>query len=223
MDGVIICSGGMDSVTLAYMQHSVNDKIMLVSFDYGQRHSKELNFAHYTADNLGVPWEYVNLSHLGRLLGGSALTDRRIDVPEGHYAADSMKQTVVPNRNMIMLSIAVGIAVAAGASYVATAIHAGDHAIYPDCRPDFLASINRTVMYATDGFAVQGFQVCAPFVDMTKAQICELGSTLEVPFDHTWSCYKGLQKHCGKCGTCVERKEAFELAGVTDPTEYADA
>lgn len=220
-DGIAIVSGGMDSVTLAYMLRETTDNLSLVSFDYGQRHRTELRYAEECADDIGARWYLVEMDALGRLLGGSALTDSDVDVPLGHYEEESMKATVVPNRNMIMLSIATGIAVAQGAKFVSTAVHAGDHAIYPDCRPTFIDLVNQTAQIATEGFHAPGFTIDAPFVRMTKAEICQLGDSLGVDWTKTWSCYQGLNIHCGQCGTCVERKEAFEIAGVKDPTVYA--
>ena len=158
---------------------------------------------------------------MGALLTGSALTDAGVDVPEGHYTDASMAATVVPNRNAIMLSIAVGVAVSRGAGAVATAVHAGDHAIYPDCRPAFIEAIEREARIANEGFIADGFQVQAPFLLLRKDEIVRRGAALGVPFEETWSCYLGEDLHCGRCGTCVERREAFELAAVPDPTRYA--
>jgi 7-cyano-7-deazaguanine synthase len=218
--GVAIVSGGMDSVTLAHYLKETTDDLVLVSFDYGQRHSVELRYAEECADRLDAAWLLVELDTVGALLSGSALTDTSVDVPLGHYESESMKATVVPNRNMIMLSIATGIAVARKANFVATAVHAGDHAIYPDCRPTFIDLMNQTAQIATEGFHAPAFQIVAPFVHMTKAEICSIGDSLDVPWDRTWSCYQGKDRHCGECGTCVERKEAFALADVKDPTTY---
>jgi 7-cyano-7-deazaguanine synthase len=220
MRAVAIVSGGMDSVTLAYMMNRQGYDLNLVSFNYGQRHKKELNYAQLAAKRLGAKHTLVDLSALGGLLGGSALTQSDIDVPEGHYASDNMALTVVPNRNAIMLSIALGIAHATDADCVATAVHAGDHAVYWDCRPDFIEAMDRVARLAIpDGYGHAS--VCAPFVELTKAQIVRQGSLLGVPFAETWSCYKGETVHCGQCGTCVERIEAFRLAGIPDPTTYA--
>lgn len=219
MKTIVICSGGLDSVTLSYKIAAQHDLAGLVSFDYGQRHKKELDFAALCAEDLGVPHHLIDISVIGRLLGGSALTDN-IDVPEGHYAEDTMKITVVPNRNAIMLAIAYGVAAAQGAQAVATAVHGGDHFIYPDCRPDFIKSFAIMQNYALDGVAQ--ISLYTPFVTITKADIAAEGKKLNVPFEKTWSCYKGEEIHCGRCGTCVERIEAFALAGVDDPTLYAD-
>jgi 7-cyano-7-deazaguanine synthase len=218
--GVAIVSGGMDSVTLAYMLSETTDELLLLSFDYGQRHRKELQYARVCANRLAVGHQIVPMAFMADLLHGSALTTGDVDVPEGHYEAESMKATVVPNRNMIMLSIAVGVAIAERADFVATGVHAGDHYIYPDCRPAFINSINQTAQIATEGFKRPGFSIDAPFVTIGKHDIVKLGATLNVPYEDTWSCYKGGYYHCGVCGTCVERKEAFSLAGVKDPTEY---
>lgn len=193
----------------------------LLAFNYGQRHKKELQFASMCARRLNAEFSLIDLSSVGALLGGSALTDQSIEVPEGHYEAPNMALTVVPNRNAIMLSIAYGVAVAEGADKIGIAVHAGDHAVYPDCRPDFINLMTAMERVATEGFSVPGLAVYAPFINYSKAKIVEIGTRFEVPFGDTWSCYKGERFHCGKCGTCVERHEAFELAGVTDPTVYA--
>ena len=163
----------------------------------------------------------VDISGVGRLLSGSALTDD-IEVPHGHYAEETMAVTVVPNRYAIMLSIAYGAAVADGAQLVAAAVHAGDHFVYPDCRPAFIEAFDGMERLATEGFGHQNLRLHAPFLDKTKAGIARIGAELGVPYEDTWSCYGGGEVHCGLCGTCNERKEAFELAGVTDPTAYGD-
>ncbi len=219
MKTLVICSGGLDSVTLAHLVAEQRELAGIISFDYGQRHHKELEFAKRCAERLGAPFEQVDISAVGKLLSGSSLTDD-IDVPDGHYAEASMKSTVVPNRNTIMLSIAFGMAAANGAESVATAVHGGDHFIYPDCRPEFIDSFEAMQKLALQGLAE--IDLFAPFVYQSKANIVSAGNRLNVPFADTWSCYKGLQKHCGRCGTCVERREAFDLAGVVDPTEYED-
>jgi 7-cyano-7-deazaguanine synthase len=216
---ICVVSGGLDSVTLAYYMKSLGYQPHLVSFNYGQRHVRELACAQLAAQRLDGRWDAINLSAVGAHLS-SALTDLTQDVPEGHYAADNMKATVVPNRNAIMLSIAWGLAVARGADAVATGIHAGDHAIYPDCRPEFASAFNETMRLATEGFRSDDLELVTPFGLIGKGDIVSIGARLGVPFAETWSCYKGGDVHCGKCGTCVERMEAFVLAGVPDPTVY---
>jgi 7-cyano-7-deazaguanine synthase len=218
---VTTLSGGLDSVTLAHALTADGHDVVALSFDYGQRHAKELEHAALCAQRLGASHHVVDLRSVGALLTGSALTDRAVDVPEGHYTDASMAATVVPNRNAIMLSVAVGVAVARGAAAVATAVHAGDHAIYPDCRPEFIDAIEHEARVANEGFIAEGFRVLAPFLHLAKDEIVRRGAALGVPFDETWSCYLGGELHCGRCGTCVERREAFELAGVHDPTPYA--
>lgn len=218
MKAIAIVSGGMDSVTLAYLLKSQGHELTIVSIDYGQRHVKEIEYARRCADRLSATFHLVDLSQVGALLPGSALTDNSIEVPEGHYAADNMRVTVVPNRNAIMLALAYGIAVAEQASIVATAVHSGDHHIYPDCRLEFIEAFDKMERLAVAGFA--DTQLLTPFVNMTKAEIVAMGASLGVPFVDTWSCYKGGAEHCGKCGTCVERREAFHIAGVIDPTIY---
>jgi 7-cyano-7-deazaguanine synthase len=221
MSVVAVCSGGLDSVTLTYKVAGEAALNSLVSFDYGQRHRKELGFAATCADRLGVPHRIVDLTSVTRFLKGSALTDAEsVAVPDGHYAEETMRITVVPNRNAIMLAIAFGIAAADGASAVAAAFHSGDHFIYPDCRPGFVDAFAAMQNQALDGLWNVALQ--APFVHMSKANIVRVGDALGVPFAETWSCYQGGAEHCGRCGTCVERQEAFDLAGIQDPTRYFD-
>ncbi|PVA10457.1 7-cyano-7-deazaguanine synthase QueC [Pelagivirga sediminicola] len=219
MKVIVICSGGMDSVSLAYRYAAAGDLHALLSFDYGQRHAKELEFAALCARRLGVAHHVIDISGVGVALSGSALTDD-IDVPDGHYAEDTMKLTVVPNRNAIMLAIAFGMAAAQKVDAVATAVHGGDHFIYPDCRPEFIDAFQAMEDRALDGYA--DVRLLTPYVTGSKADIAVDGARHGTPFAETWSCYKGGDLHCGRCGTCVERREAFHLAGVDDPTVYAD-
>jgi 7-cyano-7-deazaguanine synthase len=219
---VTTLSGGLDSVTLAHQLAADGLDVIALSFHYGQRHAKELESAARCADRIGASHHVVDLRSVGALLTGSALTDPGVAVPEGHYTDESMAATVVPNRNAIMLSVAVGVAVAERAEAVATAVHAGDHAIYPDCRPAFIEAIEHEARVANEGFIADGFRVLAPFLHLAKDDIVRCGDALGVPFEETWSCYLGEELHCGRCGTCVERREAFELAGVADPTRYAE-
>ena len=219
MKTLVICSGGLDSVTLAHKVAAEHALAGLVSFDYGQRHRKELDFAARAADRLGTGFELIDMRAIGRHLSGSALTDD-LDVPDGHYAEETMKVTVVPNRNAIMLAIAFGIGAARGADAVAAAVHGGDHFIYPDCRPAFTAAFEAMQKAALDGYA--DIRLLTPFVHLPKSAIVAEGARLGTPFAETWSCYKGGEAHCGRCGTCVERREAFHIAGVADPTDYAD-
>lgn len=218
--GVAIVSGGMDSVTLAHLLRPTVDDFHMISVDYGQRHSRELHYALMCANDLEAQWHLVNLTSITALLDTSALTNPEVEVPEGHYAEDTMRITVVPNRNALMLDVAVAVAVAKGARFVGTAVHAGDHAVYPDCRPEFIQSFERTALLANEGFIADHFHIAAPFIDQTKADIARMGNSLGVDWTRTWSCYKGGEVHCGSCSTCFERREAFQLAGVTDPTEY---
>ncbi|MDM9648927.1 7-cyano-7-deazaguanine synthase QueC [Rhizobium sp. S163] len=220
MKTIVICSGGLDSVSLAHRIAAEQTLIGLLSFDYGQRHRKELDYAAACAKRLGVPHQIIDIRPIGSHLTGSALTDN-IDVPDGHYAEETMKATVVPNRNAIMLAIAFGLAAAQQADAVAVAVHGGDHFIYPDCRPGFIDAFQVMQDAALDGYASVKLQ--APCVNATKADIVTDGAKHGTPFAETWSCYRGGARHCGRCGTCVERREAFHLAGVADPTEYEDA
>lgn len=218
MKVLIVFSGGMDSATLVYKLLADGHEAALVSFDYGQRHARELQSAARLAEQLALQHQIIDLKGLRPLLKGSALTDATVDVPHGHYESETMKATVVPNRNAIMTSIAWGIAVAENMDAVALGIHAGDHAIYPDCRPEFAAAIETALRLATDR---PNMKLLAPFIDMTKTDIAALGGQLGVRYDLTWTCYEGGDSHCGKCGACQERKEAFRDSGVADVTQYA--
>ena len=220
MKTLVVCSGGLDSVSLAYRIAAEHQLTALLSFDYGQRHRKELDSAKACAERLGVPHQIINIRTIGASLTGSALTDN-VDVPDGHYAEDTMKITVVPNRNAIMLAIAFGVAAAQKADAVALAVHGGDHFIYPDCRPGFIDAFQTMQNHALDGYA--NIKLLAPYVHASKADIVTDGAKYGTPFAATWSCYKGGEHHCGRCGTCVERREAFHLAGIEDPTLYEDA
>jgi 7-cyano-7-deazaguanine synthase len=218
---IAIVSGGLDSTVLAYLLRAGGDEIHFLSFDYGQRHKKELEFAALSARNLGARHSILDLSGLAPLLGGNALTDDSVPVPHGHYEAPNMAITVVPNRNAVMLALAYSVAVAENSSRVAIGVHGGDHAIYPDCRPEFVEAFEKMQKQAIEGFGDPNLQIFAPFLNSDKAGIVRQGAKLNVPFEQTWSCYEGGALHCGKCGTCVERREAFEAAGVKDPTQYA--
>jgi 7-cyano-7-deazaguanine synthase len=217
---VAIVSGGLDSVTLAYHLVDQGYEPVLISYDYGQRHSKELDFAKLCAQRLNVKHHLVDLKVLTSLMSTSSLTSDAIEVPDGHYAEETMKVTVVPNRNAIMINVATALAVSESYSFVATGVHGGDHFIYPDCRPEFIESQTETLKLANAGFIAAEFDVLAPFVNISKADIVTIGDAIGVPWLETWSCYKGGDIHCGSCGTCFERREAFELANVGDPTPY---
>jgi 7-cyano-7-deazaguanine synthase len=216
---VAIVSGGMDSATLAYLLAEEGYRLRLLAFDYGQRHRKELDYARRCSERLGADFDSVDIRGVGKLLSGSALTDD-VDVPHGHYTAENMAVTVVPNRNAIMLSIAYGAAVAEDAALVAAAMHAGDHYVYPDCRSQFTRTFEAMQRRAVEGFGHEKLHLYTPFIESDKASIVKVGARLGVPYEETWSCYEGGEVHCGLCGTCNERKEAFENAGVPDPTRY---
>ena len=214
---VLIYSGGLDSSVLLYHLLAEGHEVSTLSVNYGQRHARELSSAAEIAKRVGVRHEVADLRAVAHLLAGSSLTSPDIAVPEGHYAEENMKATVVPNRNMILLALAAGWAISQKADAVAYAAHSGDHAIYPDCRSEFADAMRHAIGLA-DWHKVD---LIRPFVEFTKADVVRRGAALGVPFAETWSCYKGKALHCGRCGTCVERREAFYLAGVADPTPYA--
>jgi 7-cyano-7-deazaguanine synthase len=214
MKKIVLLSGGLDSTTLMW---SLLPDVKALLFDYGQRHRKELIGAKMLCEDFGIECKVADLRGITHLISkGSQSGDA--PVPEGHYAEESMKTTIVPNRNSIMLSVACGWALASGSEEVYFAAHGGDHAIYPDCRAVFVDAFDHAMRLANEWDRIS---VHAPFVKMSKADIVTLAQTIGVPLDRTWSCYKGESLHCGVCGTCVERKEAFQLAGVEDPTIYA--
>ncbi|MBW3634868.1 MAG: 7-cyano-7-deazaguanine synthase QueC [Armatimonadetes bacterium] len=218
---IAIVSGGLDSVTLAHLLASQGYELHILAFDYGQKHSKELQYARDCATRLGAAFNLVDLRSLAPLIGGSALTDRSVAVPHGHYAAENMAVTVVPNRNAIFLSLAYGAAVSREAQLVAIGVHGGDHPIYPDCRPEFLEIFEKMEKKAIEGFGDKELKLYAPFSKTDKAGIVRQGAKIGVPFAQTWSCYEGGEVHCGRCATCFERREAFAKANVADPTIYA--
>lgn len=213
-DSVIIVSGGLDSITLLY--DKAETIALAISFDYGQNHSKkELPYAEYHCQKLGIPHITIPLTFMHQYFKSSLLEGAEA-IPEGHYEEENMKSTVVPFRNGIMLAIATGIAESHELKRVYIANHGGDHTIYPDCRPEFIDAMDK----ATSAGTFVDVRVEAPYTNISKADIVRRGTTLGIDYAKTWSCYKGSEMHCGKCGTCVERKEAFADAGVKDPTEY---
>lgn len=208
----------MDSVTALHWAHAHHTVVAVLSFDYGAKHNaREIPFAREHALKLGLRHEVIALPFVNQLFASDLLQSGG-QIPDGHYAAENMKQTVVPFRNAIMLSIACGFAESAGAQGLVIAAHGGDHAIYPDCREDFMRAMGDAMRLGT----YAGVQLLRPFIRMTKGDIVAEGTKLGVDFSRTWSCYKGRETHCGRCGTCVERREAFLVAGLVDPTTYAD-
>ena len=213
-DAVIILSGGMDSVTMLY---DYQERIAVaISFDYGSNHNaKEIPFAQLHCRRLGIEHLVIPLEFIHRYFDSSLLQGAEA-IPEGHYAADNMKSTVVPFRNAIMLSVAVGLAESRHLNYVMMANHGGDHTIYPDCRPEFVKAFSDASVAGT----YEKVEVWAPYTTLTKVDIAKRGKELGIDYSETWSCYKGGDVHCGRCGTCVERKEALEQAGIIDNTAY---
>ncbi|MBL3823684.1 MULTISPECIES: 7-cyano-7-deazaguanine synthase QueC [Marinobacter] len=215
---VVIYSGGMDSYTLLHLARERGYRVHALSFNYGQRHVRELECARSVCEAQGIPHKVIDIRAMSEVMAGSSLTSD-IDVPEGHYEEDSMKATVVPNRNMILLSLATGYAVTVGAGAVWYGAHGGDHAIYPDCRPEFVEKMDAVCRVAN--YEPVGIE--APFMAMDKGQILAEGLRLGLDYSQTWTCYNGREQACGRCGSCVERLEAFAVNGVTDPLEYEGA
>lgn len=212
---VVIYSGGMDSFTVLHKAIQDGCDIYALSFNYGQRHSKELIYAADVCSDLNIPHKIVDISSINELIGGSALTSD-IDIPEGHYEEPSMQLTVVPNRNMILLSMAIGYAVSLKAGKVYYGAHSGDHAIYPDCRPEFVLKMNEVSQIAN----YDPVDIHAPYLDVSKIDILRDGMKMGLDYRQTWTCYNGREKACGQCGACQERLEAFEKNGISDPLSY---
>ncbi len=215
---VLIMSGGIDSSTLLwYLMDKGYDRIYVLTYIYGQKHVKEVEHAKMVIERArekaNIHHEIVDISGIRRLIAKGALTGNE-EVPEGFYTDESQKRTMVPNRNMILLAIAVGYAVKVGESEVYYAAHKSDYAIYPDCRKEFVKALDTAVYLAT---IFDPVEIKAPFVDMTKAEVVKLGLKLGVPYELTWSCYRGEERPCLRCGTCLERTEAFLMNGVKDP------
>lgn len=216
---VVLISGGMDSVTALYDARQQHESVTALSFDYGSKHNhKEIPFAAHHCAKLGILHQLIMLDFVAAFFK-SALLKSGAAIPDGHYEEEMMKRTVVPFRNGIMLSIASGYAESIGVEGLVIAAHAGDHAIYPDCREDFMKSMGDALRLGTHA----AIELLRPFIRLTKSQIAKRGNELGVDFSQTWSCYKGQELHCGTCGTCTERREAFMLACLPDPTAYAAA
>jgi len=216
---VVLLSGGMDSVSALYDTKQKHEVVGAISFDYGSKHNhKEIPFAAYHSRKFNIEHQVIHLDFVGELFKSDLLKSGG-QIPDGHYEEETMKSTVVPFRNGIMLSISAGFAESRDAEGLVIAAHAGDHAIYPDCREEFMKSMAEAIRIGT----YAGIKLLRPFIVMTKAEIAARGHALGVDFSQTWSCYKGATLHCGTCGTCVERREAFMLAGIVDPTVYASA
>lgn len=213
-DSLIVVSGGMDSITLL---HEYKDRIALaLTFDYGSNHAKkEIPFAKLHCERLGIKHIVIELGFMSQYFK-SSLLEGDDAIPEGNYADENMKSTVVPFRNGIMLSIACGLAESNGLTTVMIANHGGDHAIYPDCRPGFINAMSEAMQNGT----YENIKIEAPYTNITKTDIAKHGKAMGLDYSETWSCYRGGEKHCGKCGTCVERMEALREAGIEDNTNY---
>jgi 7-cyano-7-deazaguanine synthase len=216
MPVVVLLSGGMDSVTALHDAREHHDIAGAVSFRYGSKHNdREIPFAASHARQFGIRHDVIRLDFIDAFFKSDLLQSGG-EIPKGHYEEESMKKTVVPFRNGIMLSIAAGYAESLEAGGLVIAAHAGDHAIYPDCREPFMRAMGDAIRLGT----YAGIELLRPFIVMSKAEIAARGRELGVDYAQTWSCYVGGETHCGECGTCVERREAFLLSGVPDPTTY---
>ncbi len=212
---VVIYSGGMDSFTILNKAYKEGYELYALTFDYGQKHSKEIAYATRVCEELGINHRIIDITAINQLLQSSSLTSS-IEIPEGHYADDNMKSTMVPNRNMILLSLAIGYAIDIGASKVFYGAHSGDHAIYPDCRPEFVHAMNNVAKIAN----YEPVEIVTPYLSGDKITILKDGLAMGLDYGKSWTCYNGREKACGKCGSCVERLEAFELNNAADPLEY---
>ncbi|GGW72391.1 7-cyano-7-deazaguanine synthase QueC [Alishewanella tabrizica] len=213
---VVVYSGGMDSFTVLHKALKEENEVFALSFDYGQKHNKELECAKQVTGELAVAHKILDIKNISSLFTSSSLVSNEIAVPEGHYQAENMKSTVVPNRNMILLSLAIGYAVNIKASEVWYGAHSGDHIIYPDCRPEFVEIMDRASKVAN----FEPVKVFAPYLNSDKVGILKDGFAMGLDYSKTWTCYKGLERACGKCGSCVERLEAFEVHNKLDPLPY---
>lgn len=215
-NALMVLSGGMDSVT---MLHEYASEIELaVNFSYGSNHNmRELECARKHCEALGIELVEIDLSFIGQYFH-SSLLEGPDAVPEGEYDFDNMKSTVVPFRNGIMLAAAAGLAESHGLEVLMIANHAGDHALYPDCRESFIKAMASAVKEGT----YQGIAIKAPYTLLSKGDIALRGKRLGVDYSTTYSCYRGGEKHCGRCGTCIERKQALAAAGIEDITPYED-
>lgn len=215
---LVVFSGGMDSTVGVYWAVKNYREVETLSFNYGSKHNDmEYSYAQKTCEKLGLKNVRISLDFVNQFFKSDLLKSGG-EIPEGHYAAENMKSTVVPFRNGIMLAIAAGYAESQGCDVLVLGNHAGDHAIYPDCREEFIDGIKKAIYEGT----YKNIEVVSPFCNISKTDVCKLGSELGVDFSLTYSCYKGHEKHCGKCGTCTERIEAFRDAGVEDPTVYEE-
>ena len=215
----VLLSGGMDSVTALHWAAREHEVGSALSFDYGSKHNcRELPLAAWQAAQLGVPHVVMALPFVNQHFASDLLQSGG-DIPDGHYAEENMKRTVVPFRNGILLAIAAGFAESRGAEGLGIGAHSGDHAIYPDCRELFMVAMGEAIRLGS----YAELALMRPFIEMSKAGIARCGAELGVDFGKTWSCYKGGERQCGTCGTCVERREAFGLAGLGDPTDYVAA
>lgn len=212
---VVVYSGGMDSFTVLNTAIQNGLEVYALSFNYGQKHSKELEVAAQVCRELGVSHKVVDITAINSLMANSSLTGDA-EIPEGHYESDSMKSTVVPNRNMVLLSMAIAYAVSLEASKVYYGAHSGDHHIYPDCRPEFVEAMNAVSKIAN----YQSVEIVTPYLHSSKGDILKAGLAMNLDYAKTWTCYNGRDKSCGKCGACNERLEAFAEQSKTDPLDY---
>jgi len=213
---VVVLSGGMDSTTLLYDAMNQWEEVYPITFHYGQKHSREVNAAYDTCKKLGLPFQSLNIPL--DAIAPSSLTRETMDIPKGHYEDESMKQTVVPNRNMVFLAFATAYAIGIGAQTVAYGAHGGDHAIYPDCRGEFVEAMSGAMGLCD----YKPVELWTPYLYWSKADILKKGIELGVDYSLTWTCYEGKELACGRCGACTERREAFREVGVEDPLKYKE-
>lgn len=212
---VVIYSGGMDSFTILNSVFQKGYEVYALTFDYGQKHNKEIDFARAVCTEMKIDHRIIDITAINQLLQSSSLTSDQA-IPEGDYALTNMKSTVVPNRNMILLSLAIGYAVDIGANKVYYGAHSGDHSIYPDCRPEFVHAINEVAKIAN----YKPVEIVTPFLNSSKDEILAAGLKMGLDYGKSWTCYNGRSNACGQCASCLERLEAFAINGAIDPLSY---
>lgn len=220
MKAILILSGGLDSTVLAYKLKADGYKLSCLTFNYGQKQSREIDYAKNTALQLNAKHQIIDISFLKHLFLSSSLTNNTLNIPHGEYSLQNMASTIVPNRNAILLAIAWAIACEEIADIVAYGAQKSDNVVYPDTRPEFFDAINYAFKLGTEGCTKKNLTLYAPFINKHKSEVIKIGDDLNIMFTNTYSCYEGNELHCGQCGACTNRKNGFINAKIQDPTKY---